>query len=73
MTGGVEAALTTKLEGFLEEYWNDDGLPPTICLADWKEEVRDEEETKACVAIVRKKNRPEQRKREKCVVVRWGV
>lgn len=48
MTGGVEAAFTTK-EDFLEE-WMD--LPPRICLAASAEEQMDDEETNACVAIL---------------------
>lgn len=48
LTGGVEAALTTK-ETFLEEDWR--GLAPRTCLAASAEEAMDEEEIKACAAI----------------------
>ena len=50
LTGGVEAALTTK-ELFLEET-NDEWvrLAPIIFLADSTEEARDDD-TSACVAI----------------------
>lgn len=48
LTGGVEAALTTK-EAFLVEDW--EGLPTRICLSFSTEEVIEDEESNACVAI----------------------
>lgn len=48
LTGGVEAAFTTK-ETFLEEECA--GLPARSCLAASTEEVMDEDESRACVAI----------------------
>ena len=53
LTGGVEAALTTKEADFLEDPngdWN--GRLPRICLADSIDEVREEDETRAWVAIL---------------------
>lgn len=50
LTGGVEAALTTK-EAFLEDpMWDWSGLGPKICLALSTEELRDDD-TSACVAM----------------------
>lgn len=47
LTGGVEAALTTK-ETFLED---GAGRPPRICLAASAEEQMEEEETNAIFSI----------------------
>lgn len=49
LTGGVEAALTTKVT-FRDE--DCAGLPAKICLAASTEEVIDEDDSKACVAIL---------------------
>lgn len=52
LTGGEADALTTKEEAFLEkpnEDWT--GLVPSICLATSIEDVKDEDDTNACVAI----------------------
>lgn len=52
MTGGVEVALTTKEADFLENPNGDwSGRLPRICLADSTDEVREEDETRAWVAI----------------------
>ena len=52
LTGGVEAALTTK-EAFLENPLGDwSGLDPRFCLAASAEKVRDDEDTRACVAML---------------------
>lgn len=48
LTGGVAAALTTN-ETFFEEVCSD--LPPTVCLAASTDEVRDDDDTNARVAI----------------------
>ena len=52
LTGGVEAALTTKKELLLgEEAEETPGLPPSNCLAVSTEEVK-EDETNACAAMI---------------------
>lgn len=52
MTGGEEEALTTKEAAFLDDPIGDwTGLAPSICLATSIEDVREEEDTRACVAI----------------------
>lgn len=52
LTGGVEVALTTKEADFLENPNGDwSGRLPRICLADSTDEVREEDETRAWVAI----------------------
>lgn len=48
LTGGVEAALTIK-EPFLIGDWND--LALRLCLAASAENVRDEDDTRACAAM----------------------
>lgn len=48
----MDAALTTKVEAFRESpngEWS--GLGPSICLVTSTEEVRDDDDTSACVAI----------------------
>lgn len=52
LTGGVEAALTEK-EAFLENPVGDwSGLAPRLCLAASAEKVRDDEDTRACAAMI---------------------
>lgn len=51
LTGGVEAALTTKEADFLDPNGDWTAFPPSKCLAASFEAVKDEDDTRACVAI----------------------